>query len=134
MIRFTDLFNTGFKSDSKPEPEIWNFVDSPDKVDEIFLASNDKVQVIFKHSYRCGTSFFAKKGLEAEGLWDKFDTTLWLLDVTGNRGVSNYLADKSGVIHESPQLMVIKDETVIWHGSHSAVNRKNVEQIISTLS
>ncbi len=130
-----DTFSNWLKGSSNgPEPEIWGDAGSPDKIDEIFLASNEKTQVILKHSYRCGTSFFAKKGLETEGLWEHIEADLWLIDVVGNRKVSDYLAEKSGIVHESPQLVVIRDGTVIWHGSHGAVSRKNVEQVLSTKS
>ncbi|MEX0610230.1 MAG: bacillithiol system redox-active protein YtxJ [Balneolaceae bacterium] len=99
----------------------WDVISTEEEVDEILLASNYKPQVIFKHSTRCATSFFARTSLETFPESEKQNADFYLVDVISNRPVSLYLADKFGVRHESPQLIIIKNGEILWHGSHHEV-------------
>ena len=64
--------------------------------------------VIFKHSTRCSVSLMAKKRFEHD--WDAIPaaTSVYFLDLISNREISNTIAQKFSVHHESPQLLLIK--------------------------
>ncbi len=62
-----------------------------------------------------------QKNVESISKDELGDSTLHLIDVIRSRPVSNYLADKAGVRHESPQIFVIKNGEVVWQASHGMV-------------
>lgn len=78
--------------------------------------------VFFKHSETCGVSAAALRTFEAA--WDN-DAPLgiapYLVSVQDTRDVSNYLAQKYGVQHESPQLLLIQDGQCTLHASHENI-------------
>jgi bacillithiol system protein YtxJ len=84
-------------------------------------------KLIFKHSYRCSVSVFAKAAV------DKFlsnfngEIDFTLIDVIKEREKSNGVAEKYKITHQSPQVIIIDDENkVIWSGSHSEVTEINL--------
>jgi bacillithiol system protein YtxJ len=121
------LFGDGGESSEKV---LWQSVTEEGQVDEIIISSNQKLQVILKHSTRCGTSFFAKKNLDSIPEEQLGQVDLYIINVIRHRPVSKYLADKLGVRHESPQLFVVKGGQVQWHGSHMSVNERNLLQAL----
>ncbi len=110
--------------------ELWFQISSTQEADGVINASNEKTQVIFKHSGSCGVSFFAKRNLDSIDIEKLESANLYIVDVIKDRNVAYYLADRFSVRHESPQVLVIKDEKVIWHGSHNAVNPENLLQAL----
>jgi bacillithiol system protein YtxJ len=57
----------------------------------------------------------------------------YVVDVIANRGISNAIAEKYGVRHESPQLLVIWQEEVIFHTSHMGINIAAVKSAVQPL-
>ena len=106
----------------------WMQLGSEDSVEEVFTASGARVQLILKHSQSCAVSFFAKQNLDSVPLeeWPEMDRSM--VEVVRFRPVSQYLAQKTGVRHESPQVLVIANSEVIFHTSHSEVNKMNIQQ------
>lgn len=80
--------------------------------------------ILFKHSERCGISQDRKKALE--GLDE--DVTVHTVEVREERGLSNMIADETGVTHESPQLLVLRDGDVVWHASHMAISPDKLQE------
>lgn len=46
----------------------------------------------------------------------------YYLDLIQFRNISNEIADTFDIYHESPQLLVIKDDKCIYHSSHMGIN------------
>lgn len=92
------------------------------------LLSNEPLFAIFKHSTRCSISSMAKNRLERE--WN-LDFPAYYLDLLNYRTISNLIAEKSGVEHQSPQLIVFQHGKVIYQASHNAiiVDEINVEKV-----
>jgi bacillithiol system protein YtxJ len=83
--------------------------------------SNEKPVVIFKHSTRCSVSRFALKQFENEfDLEDKVEA--YFLDLLEHRAISNEIASRFGVYHQSPQLLLIKDGKSVYDVSHSDID------------
>jgi len=83
--------------------------------------SEEMPVLIFKHSPRCGISTMVKWRFERQ--LKKSDKTfhyVWL-DVLKSRPFSNFIAEQTGVRHESPQLLVLQGGKTVWSASHSAV-------------
>jgi len=79
--------------------------------------------VIFKHSTLCGISARARREV-TRFLAEYPDHRVYEVDVHAGRTVSSYIEEKTGVRHESPQLLVLRCGRVVWHGSHSGVSAK----------
>ena len=100
----------------------WIPLDELDQLDYIGKKSTTKTQVIFKHSTRCGISrMVMNQFVDAYNFTEK-DADLYYLDILNYRDVSNEVAYKFQVIHESPQLLIIKNGIVVAHTSHGAIN------------
>lgn len=110
----------------------WNIITTEDDVDDIMMASNDSAQVLFKHSTRCGTSFMSRKSLETFPDPESIQADFHMIDVIKNRSVSLYIAEKLQIRHESPQLFIIKDGSVIWNGSHHEVQVEILEKYLNS--
>lgn len=93
------------------------------------LDSSEKPIGIFKHSTRCIVSSMAKKQLEQSFEFDsKID--MYYLDLIAYRSISNEIANRFHIRHESPQLIVLKNGNVVAHDSHSAISNIELEQFI----
>ena len=90
------------------------------QLNEIILLSSDKPVLIFKHSTRCSVSRMVLKQFESE-----FDlenqVTPYFLDLLEHRDVSNAIAEQFKVVHQSPQLLLIKNGMSVYDASHSAI-------------
>lgn len=73
---------------------------------------------VFKHSTRCSISFMARSRVERE--WES-DVPLYEVDVIRDRTVSNLIAERLNLVHQSPQFMVIHAGKVVYSASHNAI-------------
>jgi bacillithiol system protein YtxJ len=99
---------------------------NPEQFEALLEASSQRPIAIFKHSRSCGTSAQAHEELEAFLLNDGCDADVHLVDVLMNRQLSQAIAARFHVRHESPQLLVVRNGQVRWHGSHFRVTAENV--------
>jgi len=59
------------------------------------------------------------------------DADLYYLDLLNFREVSNEVGYKFQVMHQSPQLLVIKNGVVVAHESHGAINDMDLSKYIA---
>ena len=102
-----------------------NFIEihSGEELNELFQKSNEQPVVLFKHSLTCPISSGVHR--EVAGI----DSDIYLIVVQYARGVSNLLAEKTGVRHESPQAFVIKDGKPVYHASHYDITAEDIEKV-----
>ncbi|WP_174615512.1 bacillithiol system redox-active protein YtxJ [Virgibacillus ihumii] len=83
--------------------------------------STEKPVLLFKHSTTCPISAGAFK--EYNAFLDSAEDNLdgYMVKVIESRDISNEIADKTSVKHESPQIFLIKDKEVLWNTSHSKI-------------
>lgn len=99
---------------------MWKPLQSLEDLDAAVAASHDHPVVLFKHSTRCSVSAMAKRSFEAQ--WDPaLSAEAYLLDLITYRPVSNAIAERFEVQHESPQMLVISDARLHFHASHGAI-------------
>ena len=107
MSLFNNIFGSSQEQNSVSRIN-WIELTTINQLDEIVALSNEKLIAIFKHSTRCSISRFALKQFENEfNLEDKI--TIYLLDLLNHRDVSNEIATRFVVEHQSPQLILIKN-------------------------
>ncbi|MGE5943279.1 MAG: bacillithiol system redox-active protein YtxJ, partial [Flavobacteriales bacterium] len=80
-----------------------------------------KTQVIFKHSTRCGISRMVMNQFVEDFEFSQNQLDLYYLDLIAYREVSNAVTNTFNVVHESPQLLVIKNGIVAKHASHGTI-------------
>lgn len=109
----------------------WIGLNTMEQIDDIIEASKTKPQLIFKYSTRCGVSrmvlnqFVDTYDLSEDGI------DLYFLDLINDRKVSNEVGYKFQVLHESPQVLIIKNGVVVAHASHGAVNSIDLNKFVS---
>jgi len=104
----------------------WKIIDRLDQLDAITINSSLRPQVLFKHSTRCSISSMALnrlKDLEA-GFFDKAD--FHYLDLIAYREISNAIAERFQVHHESPQVILVKNGEAVYDASHMEISTQEL--------
>ncbi|HKJ46113.1 MAG TPA: bacillithiol system redox-active protein YtxJ [Balneolales bacterium] len=105
----------------------WVETTDTDAIERIIHRSNRQPQIIFKHSTRCGTSSSAYK--ELDRITDDIaplQVEINYVDVIKNRNVSRMIAERLGVKHQSPQILLVQNNNVIWHASHYDITAEKI--------
>lgn len=126
MSVFNYIFGKSGNQNSEESKIKWIPLISMGQVDEIVAISNQKPAVIFKHSTRCSISRMALKQFENEfDLEDKVD--VYFLDLLEHRDISTEIASRFNVVHQSPQLLLIKDGKSVYDVSHSDIDAEELK-------
>ena len=102
-----------------------------DELDHALGESRHRPLVLFKHSYSCGVSAEALDELLAHLADKRRDARYAMVTVQTHREVSNAIAARLGVRHETPQALVVRDGRVIWSASHFRVNAAALEKALA---
>jgi bacillithiol system protein YtxJ len=130
MSFFKNMFNSSEEKDSNENKINWNELTDLGQLNEILAASNEKPVAIFKHSTRCSVSRMALKQFENE--FDSSDkVTPYFLDLIAHRDISNEIANRFGVTHQSPQLILIKEGKATYTVSHSDIDAEELGKKVS---
>ena len=105
-----------------------------DDLDRALAATDERPLLLFKHSFACGVSAEALDELVAHLNERELEASYAMVTVQTHREVSNAVARKLGVRHESPQALLIRDRRVVWSASHFRVTAAAVEAAFRTLS
>lgn len=85
---------------------------------------------VFKHSTRCPVSMMAKLKMSTTWDIDENKLPLYYLDLIKYREISNQIAVDFDVQHESPQLLVIKNNKCVYHASHGSISVSKVKEVL----
>jgi bacillithiol system protein YtxJ len=123
---FSKIFGSSENQDNAKGKINWIPLQDLGQLNEIMTVSNEKPVIIFKHSTRCSVSRMALKQFENEfDLNDKVDA--YFLDLLEHREISNEIASRFGVFHQSPQLLLIKDGKSVYDVSHSDIDAEELK-------
>lgn len=100
-------------------------INSTEQLDELFEQSNEKPIVIFKHSTTCPIS----SGVYHE--ISKADADINLVIIQNARNISITIAEKTGIRHESPQAIILKNGEAVYHASHYDITAQDVENVVN---
>ena len=107
----------------------WIQLNTIGQLAELELASNENPVLIFKHSTRCSTSYALFDRLQRNYKPGELkNTRTYFLDLITHRDISNAIALKFKVEHQSPQAIVIKDGKVIYSASHFNIDYQAIRQ------
>ena len=82
--------------------------------EQLLTASKERPVLVFKHSNSCGISSRAYREME------QLDGVN-MLEVQSARDLAREVADQTGIEHETPQVIVLRNGKAVWNASHSAV-------------
>ena len=102
----------------------WIHLTDEEQLNNIIEKSQEKAQVIFKHSNRCSISSVALQRLQKANQPGGID--FYFLDLIKFRSVSNKIAEIFKVRHESPQVLLIKDGKCIFNESHLGIDMHEI--------
>ena len=111
-------FFFGDRTDTEKKWVNWKQLEKVTQLDELVNLSGKKEIIIFKHSPRCGISSNVLRKFEAKLTGLIHDDQFYLVNVISEREVSNAIAQKFQIMHQSPQVLVIKNEKVLTYASH----------------
>ena len=125
---FNKIFGSSSKSNTSKLP--WIALENNEQLEGLVKASQSKLQLIFKHSTRCGISRMVMRQFEKDYPFSEAAADLHYLDVLKHREVSNLVANTFEVRHESPQLIIIERGAVKVSASHGGVNNLNISDLV----
>jgi bacillithiol system protein YtxJ len=117
-----------FKKSSTKTAFSWNELSSESQF--LQLLEDKKPFAVFKHSTRCSISSMAKSRIERDYDLSEDELSLYYLDLIQFRNISNLIAEKTTVVHQSPQLIVVKNGVVIYHASHNSISVDEVRNAL----
>jgi bacillithiol system protein YtxJ len=110
-----------------------NSLDSEPAVDDLLsfsIQNSNKKFAVFKHSTRCNISAMALNRMQNTSFFEKFDVPFYYLDLIQHRNVSNYIAQKFQVEHESPQILIIQNGKCIASQTHNGIRESWLMELL----
>lgn len=101
-------------------------IDDRTAVESLLTDSNQRPVIVFKHSNACPISSRAYREME------KVEADVNILVVQMAREVSRELANLTGVRHETPQVIVLRDGKAVWNASHFDVQAGAVAEAVES--
>ena len=95
-----------------------------DELEQLLARSHDAPVVLFKHSTTCPISSAAYKQMS------QVENEVSLVVVQRARNVSSEIAARTGVRHESPQAIILRNGEAVWTASHFDITTGAVEKAV----
>ena len=95
-------------------------------LNQFLTGASGAAAVLFKHSDTCGVS------ARAYAEMSKLREPVGLITVQKARTVSDEIEKRWNVDHESPQVLIIRDDKVVWDASHFQVKAEQVESALES--
>ena len=108
----------------------WIPLTTENQLEEIKNSSKNKSVVIFKHSTSCGISNMVIKRFEKLFTKEHQSIEVYYLDLLRFRSLSNEISRIFGVVHESPQILVINNEVLVFDASHYDILEINLSRFL----
>jgi len=128
MSFLKNIFNPNKKQNNLD----WRKLENTNQLINAIEISHEKPVVIFKHSTRCGISRMVLNQFQNNAEFDEDKVLLLYLDLLAHRNISDEISNRFGIMHQSPQMIILKDEKVIHHSSHSAIVPSAVNQVLNS--
>ncbi|WP_202903293.1 bacillithiol system redox-active protein YtxJ [Gorillibacterium massiliense] len=109
----------------------WREIDTIEEWQSALEASTDKPVVILKHSTTCPVSANALKEYDDYLAGSpNAEPDYLLVKVIESRPVSNQIAADTGVTHQSPQIICIKNKHSYWNTSHWSITTEHISAVL----
>ncbi len=124
------LFGMGSSTSMEGKELPWRALTSLDQLEGLHQDSYKKPQLVYKHSSTCGISSVVLNMFSKSYNSDQEGVELHFLHIQPYRQISNEVARRYGVRHESPQLLIIKNGAVNFHTSHGAIGDIDIKNYL----
>jgi bacillithiol system protein YtxJ len=103
-----------------------------DGLEQAIVESQERPVLLFKHSRYCGVSCEAMDELQSH-IDARFDGTVAykVITVQTHRNVSDAVAQRLGIRHETPQAILLRDGKAVWNASHFRITASQLDQILA---
>ena len=118
---FSNIFGSKEDKVSKPEENSylnWLPLTTIGQLEEIKEMSKTEPVFIFKHSTRCSISSIVLKRFEALFEEEHKELKVYYLDLLSYRNISDEIGHTFQVVHQSPQLIILKNGISVQNASH----------------
>ena len=129
MKFFDNLFTNGLPKNENAKL-IWNELTRIETLDDITEISKTQAVVIFKHSTRCSISKMVLSQFE-ENFELKGEVRLYFLNLLLYREISNQIASRFNVHHQSPQMILIKKGIAVYNASHEEIKAEKLMNLLA---
>lgn len=95
-------------------------------LDELFEESHTEPVLLFLHAPHCPiglTAYYAMRQLAEP-------TAVRVIEVAHQRALSRAVEQRTGVRHESPQVIVLRDGEAVWNASHYDITAEAVSMAL----
>jgi len=99
---------------------------------DVASALAEPLAVVYKHSPICPASGMAYEEMRTLGRLHA-DVPVYLVDVVNSRPLSRYIAERVGVVHASPQAIILRSGVPAWHGSHYDLRADDIARRLASL-
>ena len=128
---FNNLFSSKNENTEEPQTHLnWIQLTTVEQLDEIEQNSSKKPQIIFKHSTSCGISSMVLRSFKNSYFLEGNQADLYFLDLHRHREVSNEVANKFQVHHQSPQVLIVKNRSAVANQSPGGIMSLNLSRYI----
>lgn len=109
----------------------WREITTHEEWRDVLEKSCERPVLLFKHSTRCPISANAWKEFQSylSGTPDE-NTEYVVVKVIESRDVSNAVANDLNVVHQSPQVLLIRNKKAVWDTSHSNITQGAIGQVL----
>lgn len=97
-------------------------------LDAVIERSSEGPVLLFNYDQFCPINARAYKELA------QLEAPIDLIDVARQHEVKHAVAERTGVRHESPQLIIVRDRQAVWSASHFAITAAAVTQALQEAS
>lgn len=104
----------------------WEKITSEQQRVDIMNLSDQHPVVLFKHSPRCPISALAFSRFESAFRHQDF----YVIDVIGQRELSQHIATDLGITHQSPQLLIVSNQHCVANWSHLEISAYQAEEVL----
>ena len=127
------LFEGVFKSNKKEKGVVETFINwipltNLEQLATIKSESETEFVLIFKHSTRCGISRMVIKQFENLFTAETKKLKVYYLDLLNYRNISDEVGYSFQVVHQSPQLIVVRNGVTVAHSSHNEITETNLSK------
>lgn len=103
-------------------------IDKLAQFEELLSASEHHAVWLFKHSLICPTSACAFDAFERFAKGEQARSSMAVIEIQRARDLSREVGQRTGVRHESPQVLLIREGQPVWHASHWQITRESLNQ------
>ncbi|MFL6449616.1 MAG: bacillithiol system redox-active protein YtxJ [Bryobacteraceae bacterium] len=101
-----------------------------DSIEDCANVMKEELVILFKHSPTCPVSWMAHREV-LQYRSAQPDVPIYLISVRRRRDVSRYIAEQTGIQHESPQIIALRRGEVIGAGSHDDITAETLAAFVA---